>query len=138
VFRPGQRDRQRVRFVHLKRSVCADQQIACEVRLEWAGCEYSGAATGAKGDALELRTAASAALLAVLHLVPAELGIRLAGVKQVRAFDVDMVVISLYSPNREPHNLVGAVIAGSDPPRAAAMAVLSALNRLLGNYLSLG
>ncbi|MEX1182968.1 MAG: hypothetical protein WEF86_07010 [Gemmatimonadota bacterium] len=134
-FRPEHRDRQRVRFVELHRAERPEQQIAYSVTLEWAGSEYTGEAIGAKGDALELRTVATAALAAVSAMTPGDLQIKLAGVKQVRAFDAEMVVVSMYRPEAEPHNLVGAVVAGDDPRRAAAAAVLSGLNRLLGNYL---
>lgn len=137
AYRPERRDRQRVRFMELKRNVQADQQIAYTVRLEWAGSEYTGTAAGEKGDAVELRTISAASLTAIAALVPHDVKVRLAGVKMMRAFDAEMVVVSLYRPDDEPHNLVGAVVAGDDPRRAAATAVLAALNRLLGNYLAL-
>jgi hypothetical protein len=137
AYRPERRDRQRVRFMELKRTEQVDQQIAYTVRLEWAGSEYTGTVSGEKGDAVELRTISSASLAAIAALVPHDVKVRLAGVKMVRAFDAEMVVVSLYRPDDEPHNLVGAVVAGDDPRRAAATAVLNALNRLLGNYLAL-
>jgi hypothetical protein len=137
AYRPERRDRQRVRFMDLRRNIQPDQQIAYTVTLEWAGSEYSGSVSGEKGDAVELRTISAAALTAIAALVPHDVKVRLAGVKMVRAFDAEMVVVSLYRPDDEPHNLVGAVVAGDDPRRAAATAVLSALNRLLGNYLAL-
>lgn len=135
VFRPEHRDRQRVRFVDLRRDSARDRQISFTVTLEWAGKEYTGTAVGEKGEAIELRTVALAALNSVAALAPPDLQVRLAGVKQVRAFDAELVVVSLYRPDQEPHNLVGAVVSGDDARRAAAVAVLSALNRLLGNYL---
>ena len=137
TYRPERRDRQRVRFMELKRAVQQDKQIAYTVRLEWAGNEYTGTASGEKGEAVELRTISSASLAAIAALVPHDVKVRLAGVKMVRAFDAEMVVVSLYRPDDEPHNLVGAVVSGDDPRRAAATAVLNALNRLLGNYLAL-
>jgi hypothetical protein len=137
VYRPERRDRQRVRFMDLQRTMQRDQQVAFTVTLEWAGTEYTGNASGEKGDAVELRTSAAAALTAIAALVPHDVKVRLAGVKMVRAFDAELVVVSLYRPDDQPHNLVGAVVAGEDPRRAAATAVLSALNRLLGNYLAL-
>lgn len=137
LYRPERRDRQRVRFIELQRAVQPDQQIAYTVVLEWAGSEYTGTVAGEKGDAVEMRTIASASLTAIAALVPHDVKVRLAGVKQVRAFDAELVVVSLYRPDDQPHNLVGAVVAGDDPRRAAAIAVLNALNRLLGNYLAL-
>ena len=137
AYKPERRDRQRVRFMGIQRETQRDQQIAFTVGLEWAGTEYTGSAAGEKGDAVELRTAAAASLTAIAALVPHDVKVRLAGVKMVRAFDAELVVVSLYRPDDQPHNLVGAVVAGDDPRRAAATAVLSALNRLLGNYLAL-
>jgi hypothetical protein len=137
AYRPERRDRQRVRFMELRRTVQPNQQISYTVTLEWAGSEYSGTVAGEKGDAVELRTISAASLAAIAALVPHDVKVRLAGVKMVRAFDAEMVVVSLYRPDDQPHSLVGAVVAGDDPRRAAATAVLAALNRLLGNYLAL-
>jgi hypothetical protein len=135
AYAPERQEHRRLRFVSLHRSVLPDQQLEYRVTLEWAGNEHTFAATGEKGESLELRTVAAATLGAISALVPQQLGIRLAGVKQVRAFDADLLVVSLYRPDAQPHNLVGAVVASDDSRRAAANAVLNALNRLLGNYL---
>lgn len=135
AVRPERRDRQRVRFVEIRRRDLADQQAEISVVLEWAGREYTGTATGDSRGPLELRTAALASLDAVGAIVPGEIQLRLAGVKQVRAFDEDLIIVSLYRPGAEPRNLVGVVVTGSEPRRSAAVAVLNALNRLLGNYL---
>ncbi|HUF51042.1 MAG TPA: hypothetical protein VMN60_09430 [Longimicrobiales bacterium] len=137
LFRPEHRDRQRVRFVSVDSATLPDKQIRFTTTLEWSGRLYAGSATGEKGDTIELRTVASSALAAVSEIVSNEIALRLAAVKLVRAFDAEMVVVSLYRPDATPHNLVGAVVAGDDPRRAAATAVLNSLNRLLGNYLAL-
>lgn len=137
AFRPEHRDRQRVRFVSLTRSITPDQQASFTVTLEWRGNEYSGSATGERAAPIELRTVAAASMAAIASLVPGDIQLKLAAVKQVRAFDAELLVVSLYRPDAKPHNLVGAVVAGDDPHRASALAVLSALNRLLGNYLAL-
>ena len=91
-------------------------------------------ANGEKGEHIELRTAAQAALIAVEKATDQPLNLRLVGVKHVRAFDGELVVVSIYGgPGKK--TLLGVVLAGSDPFRATAVAVLMALNRLLGNYL---
>jgi hypothetical protein len=136
AFEPEARLRQRVRFVSVERDMEPDQQIRYTVTLEWGGLHETATAVGDKGENVELRTAAVAALGAVTGLVPEPLGIRLAGVKQVRAFDSDLIVVSLYRSEMQPQNLVGAVVAGDDTARAAVSAVLNSLNRLLGNYLA--
>ncbi|CAN5750577.1 hypothetical protein BH23GEM9_BH23GEM9_11760 [soil metagenome] len=137
AVRPERRDRQRVRFVEVRRHVLSEQQAEVRVVLEWGGTEYVGTAVGDQRGPVELRTVAIAALEAVGAIVPSELAVRLSGVKQVRAFDEDLLIISLYRPGAEPRNLVGVVVIADDPRRAAAVAVLNALNRLLGNYLQL-
>src|SRR5690606_34128384 len=130
LYRPERRDRQRVRLIELQRAVQPDQQnahtvvlraagsqhngavagdqpdkqIAYAVVLEWAGSEYTGTVAGEKGDAVEMRTIASASLTAIAALVPHDVKVRLAGVKQVRAFDAELVVVSLYRPDDQPHN----------------------------------
>jgi hypothetical protein len=45
------------------------------------------------------------------------------------------MVASLYRSGPPRQHLVGAVVVGDDPHRAACIAVLNALNRILGNYL---
>jgi hypothetical protein len=136
ALRPEQREQQRVRFLGVQRHAESDQQVRFTVTLEWGGAEYTGSASGDRGGAVELRTIAMAALEAVCAVVPDELRIKLAGIKQVRAFDADLIVVSLYRPDAAPHNLVGVVVTEDDIRRAAAVAVLSALNRLLGNFLT--
>jgi hypothetical protein len=64
------------------------------------------------------------------------LSVRLVGVKQVRAFDAELTVVSLYRVGAPAQKLLGSVLTGTDPHRAAAIAVLNALNRTLGNLLS--
>jgi hypothetical protein len=136
-FRPEQRDRQRVRIVELRRITGPAKQVGFSVTLEWEGRECIGEAMGeGLQPAVELRTVAAAALAAVECIIPSDLKVKLSGVKQVRAFDADMIVVSMYRQDAEPHNVVGAVVTGEDPLRATAAAVLSGLNRHLGNYLS--
>jgi hypothetical protein len=133
-------ERQRVRLVSTARSTRPDQQVSYTVTLEWGGTETVGSATGEQGDAVELRTAATAALAAVAGLVPAPIGLRLAGVKQLRAFDAELVVVSIHRLDAQPGNLVGAVVVAGPGPdngaRAAVAAVLNALNRLLDSHLA--
>jgi hypothetical protein len=130
------RDRQRVRFVDVQRDERSDNVVAIHVLLEWDGTQHRGTAVGERGGPIEVRTAAAATLQALGFMLPKEVPLRLAGVKQVRAFDAEMIVVSVHRTGTDPGNLVGTVIMGSDPMRAAAIAVLSALNRLMGNYLA--
>lgn len=138
LYRAASNDRSRVRFVGLERHSESEQRVGFTVRLEWDGAEYAAHVSGDHSLPIEIRTAAAAALDAVNALLPEDARVRLAGVKQVRAFDAELIVVSLYRPGTPPRYFVGAVVAGDDPRRASALGVLNALNRILGNYLTLG
>lgn len=135
VLHTSHRDRQRVRFEDVQRIEEPDMRVRVRVTLEWRGERVVGEATGEKGGNIELRTAAQAAVAALEHVSDRNVDVRLAGVKQVRAFDAELMVVSLYRPGPEFNKYLGAVLVGKDPLRAAALAVLHALNRVLGNYL---
>lgn len=127
--------RRRVKFAGAERVVEHDK-VRIRIRLEWNGETYHGDALGENGDLIELRTSAAAALAALERVMGEELGIKLVGVKQVKAFDSELMVVAMYRSSGSPQRLVGSVAVGDDPRRAAAVAVLNALNRVLGNYLS--
>ena len=128
--------RRRVRFVAVERFEEHDHRVRMRVTLEWSGETAVGEVIGENGDLIELRTSAAAALVALEKILGEELGIKLAGVKQVKAFDAELMVVALYRSSGAPQRLVGSVSVGENPRRAAAVAVLNALNRILGNYLS--
>jgi hypothetical protein len=137
--RPLQRagtTRTRVRLDGASCAAVDERTRRAEVKLEWRGESYTATAVGEPGAAIELRLVAEAALQAIHRLRPEVEDIRLVGVKPTRAFDADLMVASLYRAGPPAQRLVGAVLVGDDPQRAAAAAVLGALNRLLGNYLS--
>jgi hypothetical protein len=127
--------RRRVKFVGIERSLERDGHVRMRVGLEWGGDLKYGEAVGESGELIELRTSAAASLDALERVLNEQLGIKLVGVKQVRAFDVELMVVALYRPGDAPQRLVGSVVVGDQPRRAAAVAVLNALNRVLGNYL---
>ena len=127
--------RRRVRFVGCERKVLKDGRVRIEAELDWQGEKFNGSAEGESGTLIELRTAAQAALEAVQQLTKDTLRLRLIGVKQLRAFDTELVVASLVRTDGEMQRFVGSVLATTDPPRAACLAVLNGLNRTLGNLL---
>lgn len=135
AMRPERIER-RARFDRTERFEGADRQVRIRVVLEWEGTAYYGDAVGEKGQPIELRTAAAAALDALEHMTGKTLAVRLVGVKQVRAFDAELTVVSLYRVGNPSQKLLGAVLTGDDPHRSAAIAVLNALNRTLGNLLA--
>lgn len=130
--------RHRVRFLAADRILEPDHRIRVRVTLEWNGDAKVGEAVGDNGEYIELRTAALAAVNAIEAVVGEPLGVKVVGVKQVRAFDSELMVVSMHRSGEAPHRLVGAVPGGRDPRAAAAIAVLNGLNRTLGNYLNVG
>ena len=55
--------------------------------------------------------------------------------KAVRAFDATVVIVSLSAKTEtSASRLVGSYLTETDTTRGAALAVLNATNRLLGNY----
>lgn len=129
------RERQRVRFERIERFEEQDMRVAYRVVLEWNSDRIEGIAQGEKGEVLELRTAALAALAALEPITESPLDVRLAGVKSLRAFDAELMVVSLYRSSDPTQRFLGTVLVGTDARRAAALAVLHALNRTLGNFL---
>jgi len=109
-------------------------RAAAEVELEWGGQAYSERAEGEASPPLELRLAATATLKALEGILRGRVQFSLLGIKSFRAFDTDVVVVLMRTDQGAP--LVGASLASGDPYRAAALAVLNATNRVLGNYLS--
>jgi len=64
------------------------------------------------------------------------LSFELLGVKAVRAFDATVVIVSLgVQGDGSGHRVVGSYLTDTDTPRGAALAVLNATNRILGNRL---
>ena len=133
---PGGGDRNRVRFEGIERTDLPELRVRVRVALEWQGETVFGEAEGEKGVNIELRTAALAALDALDRVSKESVGVRLAGAKQVRAFDAELMVVSLYQTQPDFQKFLGVVLVGPDPVRASALAVLHALNRVLGNFLA--
>jgi hypothetical protein len=126
--------RRRVRFVDATR-LEHDQGVTITSSLEWNGVIHSASATGERGWAVELKTSGQAALATLERLSGQSLGLRIIGVKQVHAFDSTIMVASIMRTEGAYQRLVGAVIVGENPIHSAAIAVLSGLNRILGNFL---
>jgi hypothetical protein len=133
-FVPNPEPRRRVRFVSARMNTPRMGRARAEVELEWDGQTFADAVEGETGSAMELRHAAQATLGALGSILHGRMQFSLVGIKSVRAFDTDLVVVLLRTDNVNP--LIGASLATSDPFRSAALAVLNATNRVLGNYLS--
>lgn len=95
---------------------------------------WVGDAEGLASPSGELRTAAEACVHALARAIDGQAQLELLGVKAVRAFDNNVVIVSMaYTENGRGQRLVGCYLAESDSARGAALAVLNATNRILGN-----
>lgn len=126
--------RRRVRFEFVER-VEDHGRVTVKVGLQWDDAVHTGSAAGEEGSAIELKTTARATVNALERLTDQDLQLRIIGVKPIHAFDSDLMVASLIRAGIGHQRLVGAVVVSGGTLEAAALAVLSALNRTLGNTL---
>lgn len=127
--------RERLRFVGFAFERLPNGRCRAEVTLELGpGERWIGRADGVASEAGELRCAAEATLRAIEQSVLGHASFDLLGVKAVRAFDTVVLIVSVVSRgDGVTHRLVGSFLADHDIARGAAVAVLNATNRLLGN-----
>ena len=123
----------RVKFVRASLEQLAPNQ--CLAKVELSGPEegtYVGTATGACPDVEGLRATAQAAADALMQAVGEEHLIEVHGVEVFDAFGQSAVLVHLAAQLQDrTQALMGFCVAGSDPARAAALAVLNATNRAL-------
>jgi hypothetical protein len=129
---------ERLRFKDFAFQRLASGRCHARVVLAWSdGREFVGESNGVASQTGELRCCAAAAVKALAQAVQTKVGFELLGVKAVRAFDATVVIVSLSARETESASrLVGSYLTESDPPRGAALAVLNATNRILGNFFS--
>lgn len=107
-----------------------------QVELDFNGKRFVGRTEGQSSPIGDLRLGAEAAMQAVESFAQGALGLELMGVKLVRAFDANVVIVSCTQRSARGTRLVGCYMADRDAVRGSALAVLNATNRVLGNYLA--
>jgi hypothetical protein len=134
----GQLKRERLRFTNFRFVRTPSGLCTAEVELEWLdGVTVVGKASGQSSPMGDLRIAAEAALRALESFSGGAIEFELAGVKALRAFDANIVIVALGVRKGEgPQRLLGSYLAERDPVRAAVISVLNATNRLLGNFIA--
>jgi hypothetical protein len=132
--------RERLRFSEFSFTRTPAGVCVAEVELEWApGSRFRGRSEGQSSPLGDLRIAAEAAMRALEAFSKGELAFELIGVKMVRAFDANLIIVSLaMRGNPTPTRLLGCYLAEGDIARGAATAVLNATNRVLGNFIAVG
>jgi len=130
--------RERLRFKDFLFQRLASGRCRSKVVLSGAdGRQFVGEADGVTSETGELRCSAHACVQALARVVQPELDFEVLGVKAVRAFDATVVIVSLSARQADKASrLVGSYLTETDPPRGAAIAVLNATNRFLGNFFA--
>ncbi len=125
----------RIRFVQIELERPQVGWVVVKVDLEWGSTVYTGSAEGEGGPVGELRLCAQATLRALETTLDRALSFQLVGVKATRIFDSDLVAVVVHSDDAPDHRLMGVSLVGVDTYNSAALSVLNATNRVLGNYL---
>ena len=138
IVTQAQLKRERLRFVDFHFTRTPAGQCTAEVELEWLeGSRVRGTASGQSSPMGDLRIAAEAALRALETFTEGGLQLELIGIKAMRAFDANIIIVSVGVLRGEgPRKLLGCYLAERDPIRASVVAVLNATNRLLGNFIA--
>lgn len=131
--------RSRLRFAEFDRRAFPDGHTTIGVRLEWTDEHvYQVEEDATQTREGETRASALAVLRAVELATDGALSLELMGAKAVRVFDSWVVIVSAKAEaeGRE-YSLVGSyACADNATARGAALATLSATNRIVEKYLS--
>lgn len=131
-------DRGRLRFTGYRFVRTPTGQCTAEVELTWTdGRTMTGRASGQSSPLGDYRIAADAALHAIEGFVAGIVRFEIIGVKAIKAFDANVVIVSIHAHRDGPvATLLGCYLAEGDAIKAAAYAVLNATNRMIGNAIS--
>ena len=133
---PAQVRRERLSFGAFSFTRSPAGRCCAQVDLEYDGSKFVGKCEGQSSPIGDLRLGAEAALNAIDTFTQGNLGLELLGVQLIRAFDANVIIVSCAQRSARNTRLVGCYLADRDTVRGAALAVLNATNRILGNYLT--
>jgi hypothetical protein len=128
--------RERLNFSSFTFTRSPSGRCVVHVELEYDNKRYTGTCEGQSSPIGDLRLGSEAAMQAIEAFSDGNLGLELMGVKLVRAFDSNVVIVSLTQRAQRGTRLVGCFLADQEPVRGAALAVMNATNRVLGNFVS--
>ena len=127
---------ERLRFAEFDFDSLPDGRCRARVGLTLGNAAaFEGTSEGLCSPTGELRCAALAAVKALEHAIAGKVELELLGVKSVRAFDSTVVIVSLACHEQESRRMVGSCLSEGNHARGAALAVLNATNRMLGNLV---
>jgi hypothetical protein len=129
---------QRVRCQGVYTENSQDSSCHTRVEVEWtSGAIFEGKGEGNQTAEGQIRAGALAALRAAENATGGALKLHLRGVKAIKAFDRQVVIVALRgdSPNNR-YDLIGSAAAPDDDlVRGAVLSVLNGTNRILGRYV---
>ena len=128
---------ERLRFSNFTFERTPSGQVSCQITLEFGPDELITAkASGQASPAGDVRLGAEATIRALEKFTGGNLTFDIIGVKVVRAFDANIVISSLMQRGDDgPERLLGCYLAEGDLVRGAALSVLNATNRVMGNFI---
>ena len=123
----------RIKFVGAQLQRLSGNQCLARVQLQQAESgSYVGTAVGASPDDEGLRATAKATAAALMQAMGRDHSLEVHDVKLFHAFGQSAVLVELGAKQQERNQeVMGFCVAGGDPTRAAALAVLNATNRVL-------
>jgi len=138
VITQAQLRRERLRFADFTFTRTPNGRCAAEVELEWLdGARVAGRAAGLASPLGDQRIAAEAALDALQNFAAGALRFELVGVKTLRAFDANIVIVAVTSKGADgTMRMLGTHLAEEDQLRSTVIAVLNATNRILVNFVA--
>ena len=130
--------RSRLRFTGLQFERTPSAHCSAAVELEWVvGEAVVGKADGVASPLGDLRVVAEATLRAIEMFLGGTVTLELIGVKTMRAFDANIVMVSVLANTVEgQRRLLGCHLSEDDLQRGAVIATLQATNRVLGNAIA--
>ena len=130
--------RSRLRFTKLQVERTPTARCTAIVELEWVeGDAVVGRADGVASPLGDLRVVAEATLRAIESFLRGAATMELIGVKTMRAFDANIVMVSVLANTAEgPRRLLGCNLSEEDVMRGTVIATLQATNRVLGNAIA--
>jgi len=133
--RTQRRDGPRLQFLGVDLERLPTSGIRIAVRVADGEEEFRGESEGVGTRLVELRLAAEATLEAAGRAIDRPDSLRLVGLKEIHAFDSDLVLVGVRDEDGPVRRLVGAVPVTEDSCSAAVRATLDAVNRVLAPEL---
>ena len=127
---------ERLKFQNFSLQRTPSGRVSCEVSLTYGEDVITGSAAGTSSPTGDTRLGAEAALRALESFTGRTITFELVGVKAVRAFDSNVVIVSIRQKGHAgPERMLGCYLTEEDQVRGAAIAVLNATNRAITAYI---